>query len=71
MLKLRQKDLRDMVRVGRAIDVSHAHSRDEIPERYTQIGYAESLYGCGGMLLQGESGQLYAVIGNVSAIYLF
>lgn len=71
MMKLRQKDLRDMVRTGRAIDVSNATSTNDIPERYRQIGYAESIYGCGGMLLQGESGQLYAVVGRVQAIYLF
>ena len=36
MMKLRQKDLRDMVRTGRAIDVSNALSTN----------------GCGGMLLR-------------------
>ena len=71
MMKLKQKELREMVRTGRAIDVSNAKHTSEIPERYRQIGYAESIYGCGGMLLQGESGQLYAVVGHVQAIYLF
>ena len=71
MTKYTQKQLRDLVKQGVAIDVTNANKRSEIPEGYRQIGYAESIYGCGGMLLQGNSGQLYAVTSRTMAIYLF
>lgn len=71
MEKYTQKQLRSLVKSGAAKDVTNARDRKDIPERYTQIGYAAGLYGCNGMLLKGESGQLYAVTARTSAIYLF
>lgn len=71
MTKYTKKQLKAMVRDGIAIDVTHASSQSEIPEYYTKVGYAESIYGCGGMLLKGISGQLYAVTDRTNAIYLF
>lgn len=76
MEKYTQKQLRSLVNSGAAIDVTNALLRDGkiingIPERYTQIGYAAGIYGCNGMLLKGDSGQLYAVTARTSAIYLF
>lgn len=71
MTKYTKEQLKAMVRDGVAIDVTHAHEREAIPEYYTQIGYVETIYGCAGMLLKGKSGQLYAVTGRTSAIYLF
>lgn len=66
-----QKALRNMVNRGAAIDVTRAQSRRDIPESYTQIGYASGVYGCNGKLLQGQSGQLYAITGRTSALYRF
>lgn len=71
MTKYTQKQLKAMVKDGIAIDVTNAKERKAIPEGYRQIGYAESIYGCGGMLLQGDSGQLYAVTARTMAIYVF
>lgn len=71
MEKMTQKELKRLVKVGAAKDVTYADSRSDIPESYTQIGYAAGIYGCNGMLLKGESGQLYAVTGRTSAIYIF
>lgn len=65
------KQLKSLVASGVAKDVTYADERSEIPESYTQIGYAAGIYGCNGMLLKGESGQLYAVTGRTSAIYIF
>lgn len=58
------KQLKSLVASGVAKDVTYADERSEIPESYTQIGYAAGIYGCNGMLLKGESGQLYAVTGR-------
>jgi len=72
MEKYTIKQLKSLVNSGVAIDVTHAKKRSEIPESYTQIGYASGLYGCSGMLLRGyTSGKLYAVTGRTKAIYLF
>lgn len=71
MTRYTQRQLKDMVAKGIAINVTEATSREAIPEYYRQIGYAQGIYGCNGMLLQGSSGQLYAVISRTSAIYVF
>ena len=77
MTKYTQKQLKAMVKDGIAIDVSNADNekRREIEKEegfYRQIGYASGLYGCAGMLLQGnKTKQLYAVTGRTQAIYIF
>ena len=71
MTKYTIKQLKSLVNSGAAIDVTRSSKKSDIPENYTQIGYASGLYGCNGMLLKGESGQLYAVTSRTSAIYIF
>lgn len=71
MERYTQKQLRNLVKVGAAKDVTYAKDNKEIPESYTQIGYSAGLYGCNGRLLLGASGQLYAVTRRTSAIYIF
>lgn len=71
MEKYTQKQLRGLVASGAAKDVTLARSREDIPESYKQVGYAAGIYGCNGMLLQGDSGRLYAVTSRTSAIYIF
>lgn len=66
-----QKELKRLVRVGAAKDVTDSSSRNDIPERYSQAGYSSGIYGCNGMLLRGESGQLYAVCARTTAICVF
>ena len=72
MTKYTINQLKSLVNSGAAIDVTYAKKQSEIPESYTQIGYAAGLYGCNGMLLRGcTSGKLYAVTGRTTAIYIF
>ena len=71
MEKYTIKQLKSLVSNGIAIDVTQSFNKSDIPERYTQVGYASGIYGCNGMLLKGESGQLYAVTGRTTAIYIF
>lgn len=66
-----QKQLKAMVAEGLAIDLTNSNSQKDIPERYEQVGYASGCYGCIGKLFKGESGQYYAIIGRVKALYLF
>jgi hypothetical protein len=71
MEKYTQKQLRNLVKVGVAKDVTYASNQNAIPESYRQIGYSHGVYGCNGMLLQGASGQLYAVTSRTTAIFIF
>ena len=71
MEKYTIKQLKSLVNNGVAKDVTYSSQKSDIPENYTKIGYAAGLYGCNGMLLKGVSGQLYAVTGRTSAIYIF
>lgn len=71
MERMTQKALKRLVNLGIAKDVTNSSSRSDIPEGYMQIGYSCVVYGCNGMLLQGRSGQLYAVTARTSAIYIF
>ena len=72
MEKYTIKQLKSLVNSSAAIDVTYSSKKSDIPENYTQIGYASGLYGCNGMLLRGcTSGKLYAVTGRTTAIYIF
>lgn len=49
-----QKELKRLVRVGAAKDITHSSSRAAIPEEYSQVGYSSGVYGCNGMLFRGH-----------------
>lgn len=66
-----QKELKRLVKVGAAKDITYSSSRRDIPEDYRQVGYSSGVYGCNGMLLRGKSGQLYAVCARTTAIWVF
>ena len=71
MTKFTQRQLRNMIAEGVAVDVTNARSREDIPEPYSQIGYSHGTYGCNGMLFRGDkTGNLYALVGYVSSIYI-
>ena len=71
MKKYTQKELRRLVELGIALNITKSHNRTDVGERYEQVGYSKGIYGCNGKLLQGESGQMYAIIGATSALYIF
>ena len=72
MEKYTVKQLKSLVNIGAAVDVTYSSKKSDIPENYTQIGYAYGLYGCNGMLFRGcTSGKLYAVTSRTTAIYIF
>lgn len=71
MEKMTQKELKRLVKVGTAKDITNSSSRRDIPEGYSQVGYSSGIYGCNGMLLRGDSGKLYAICARTTAIYIF
>lgn len=77
MKKYTQKELKNLVALGVAEDITHGDNdtRRELEEKegfYTQIGYSAGVYGCNGMLLKGhKTGTLYAITARTTAIYVF
>ena len=72
MKKYTQKELRRLVSLGVAVDITNASDRNAIPEEYyIQVGYSHGIYGCNGRLFRGCSGKLYAITSRTQAIYIF
>lgn len=77
MIEFTQKQLKEMVKIGMAIDISNGNNdtRKEIiaKEGYLdRVGFSLGANGTNGRLLKGNNtNQLYAVVGHVSAIYIF
>lgn len=71
MEKYTLKELKRLVRTGAAKDITHSNTRSDVPESYAQTGYSCDIYGCNGMLLQGESGRLYAITKRTPALFMF
>ena len=77
MRKYTQRELRNLVATGAAIDITYADNDKrveiETTEEYlTQVGYASGICGCNGMLFEGcNSGDLYAITTRSQAIYIF
>lgn len=69
MQKYTQKQLKNLVKSGAAIDCTY--DRERRVNNYRQIGYSAGVYGCNGMLLQDQNGQLYAITSRTTAIYLY
>lgn len=77
MMKTTNKDIRNMTKYGKAVDVTY-YGVDEYRELKEKEGYFEEIaysigsYGCTGRVLQGKNtGTLYAVTSRTSAIYIF
>ena len=77
MRRYTQKELRELVNTGIAVDISKGtlETRQQLLEKeeyLEQIGYSAGMYGCNGKLLQGDkTGQWYVVVGRSQAIYIF
>ena len=76
MTKFSQRQLKDMVYYGGALDISNAtqsdyHALMNEEGNFDKIGYSCGTYGCNGLLLRGwETGKLYAITKRTTAIYL-
>ncbi len=72
MRKYTQKELRQLVRLGVAEDYTNKPD-DYIYtlRRLEKVGYSSEVYGINGGLVQDtETGQLYAVIGRCSNLFI-
>lgn len=71
MKKYTTRQLKELVKIGAAIDVTDAISTTAIPEWYDKIGYSRGTNGINGLLMRGKSGKLYAITSRSTAISIF
>nr|DAF86467.1 MAG TPA: hypothetical protein [Siphoviridae sp. ctCNm48] len=72
MRKYTQKQLRELVKLGCAEDYTHKPSEYIYTlRRLDKIGYSSGVYGLNGGLVEDmETGQLYAIIGRCSNLFI-
>ncbi len=72
MRKYKQKELRDLVRLGAAEDCTNKPSECAyILNRLEKVGYSMGIYGINGGLVQDpETGTLYAIIGRCTNLFI-
>lgn len=72
MRKYKLSELKSLVRCGMAHDLTNATAA-EVMEQWKhaeKVGYSSGIYGINGGLLQdGETGQLYAIIGRCTNLF--
>lgn len=71
MKKYTTRQLKELVKIGAAIDVTDAISTTAIPEWYDKIGYSRGINGINGLLMRGKSGKLYAITSRSTVISIF
>ena len=72
MRKYKQRELRELVRLGVAEDYTNKPSEYIITlRRLENVGYSSGVYGINGGLVQDtETGALYAIIGRCSNLFI-
>lgn len=72
MRKYTQKELRDLVRLGVAEDYTNKPAEYMYTlRRLAKVGYSAGVYGInGGLVADTETGQLYAIIGRCSNLFI-
>ena len=62
--KYTQKQLKELVKIGKAIDITG--KTNAIKEDYTQTGYSMGINGVNGYLFQSISGNLYVCLNSIA-----
>lgn len=72
MRKYKQRELRDLVRLGAAEDYTNKPSEYIYTlRRLEKVGYSAGVYGInGGLVKDTERGTLYAIIGRCSNLFI-
>lgn len=72
MRKYKQKELRNLVRMGVAEDYTHKPNECAyILNRMEKVGYSTGIYGINGGIVQDpETGTLYAIIGRCTNLFI-
>lgn len=68
MTKHTQKELKNLVAIGAAVNLTN-ESAEKIPARYDKIGYSSGIYGInGGLIRDTDTGVLYAITARNSML---
>nr|DAJ50800.1 MAG TPA: hypothetical protein [Caudoviricetes sp.] len=68
MTKYTQKELKNLVAIGAAVNLTN-ESAEKIPARYDKIGYSCGIYGInGGLIRDTDTGALYAITARNSML---
>lgn len=72
MRKYKQRELRELVRLGVAEDYTNKPSGYIITlRRLEKVGYSSGVYGInGGLVEDTETGQLYAIVGRCANLFI-
>lgn len=68
MKKTTQKTIKNMIQAGIARRVTECA---QIAENYNCLAYSVGIYGINGLILRGESGQLYAIPSRCTALFFY
>ena len=77
MKKYTQKQLKDLVKNNRAVDITNGDNttRNNILKSegsYSKIGYSAGVYGLNGLLLEGDNTKtLYAITSRSTSLFIF
>lgn len=77
MRKYTQRELKALVRMGAAVDITNhgtAEYKDltEKEKDLDKLGYSSGMYGINGGLLQGQkTGTLYAITARSTAVFIY
>lgn len=72
MKKYTQKELKNLVALGVAVDITNAPTSLEQYRQLDPIGVSRGKYGMnGGLLRDNKNGQLYAITARSSALFFY
>ena len=68
MLHVRQKELKNLVKLGTAVDITVDDSPLNNEKSWERIACSHGVNGLNGGLIQGDSGKLYAITARSSTL---
>lgn len=72
MKKYTQRELKNLIELGAAIDITNAPTSLEQYRRLDPIGVSRGKYGMnGGLLKDNQTGQLYAITARNTALFFY
>lgn len=72
MKRYKQKEIKNLVKLGAAVDITTATGSKELSKNCDRVGVSLGVYGMNGGLLQDRrNGQLYAITARNSALFYY
>ena len=71
MTKYTLKELRRLVAIGAARDITSVNADNLLKSNYEKIGYSRGIYGINGGLIKDADGNFYAITARSSNLFRF